>query len=69
MVLGLLTITSIPTVIGVAEGVSNRNQKKDEEEEKRRMAKFNLDVYCEAKSSKTKDVHGRRVVVRDEKVG
>ena len=68
MVIGLLTLTAIPTVTGVAEGVSQQRQVNEEKSEEKRMAKFNLDVYCEETSGKAKDLKGKRVVLRDDKV-
>ena len=68
MVIGLLTLAAIPVVTGVAEGVSHQRSALERKEDDRRMKKFYMDVYCEAKSAKTKNVHGRRVVLRDGKV-
>lgn len=68
MVIGLLTLTSIPVVTGVAEGVTHQRSAAERRADDRRMAKFYMDIYCDAKSSLTKYVHGRRVVLRDGKV-
>jgi hypothetical protein len=68
MVIGLLTLAAIPTVIGVAEGVSHQRQENEAKEDEKRMAKFNIDAYCETKSSRAKEVNGRRIVLRNEKV-
>ncbi len=74
MALAFLTlgIAAIPTTIGVAEGVSYQRQQtaqsQNTDEDEKRMAKFQLEVYCDAKSSRSKEIHGRRVVLRDDKV-
>ncbi|KAK2813846.1 hypothetical protein FQN50_000247 [Emmonsiellopsis sp. PD_5] len=68
MVLGLLTITSIPTVIGVAEGVSEQKKANKRKDDEKRMAKFYLDVFCEGDSETARQLVGKRVVLRDNKV-
>lgn len=68
MVIGLLALTSIPTVTGVAFGVSEQRKANERREDARRMVKFNIEVQCEGDTDDDRDVHGRRVVVRDEKV-
>jgi hypothetical protein len=68
MVVGLLTITAIPTVIALSEAISERNKPKDEDKEKRQMRKFNLTCYCEGKSKGKSDIHEGTIVVGDEKV-
>jgi hypothetical protein len=67
MAIGLLTLTAIPVVTGVAEGVSHQRSAAERRTDDRRMAKFYIDIYCDAKSSMTKYVHGRRIVLRDGK--
>jgi hypothetical protein len=67
MVIGLLTLTAIPVVTGVAQGLSHQRSAAERRADDRRMAKFYLDIYCDAKSSLTKYVHGRRVALRDGK--
>ena len=71
MVLGLLTIAAIPTTIGIAEGVSRRDEaKKDaQEQEVEQMRKFNLECYCESHSvGKARQIHRGRVVLSDGKM-
>jgi hypothetical protein len=68
MVVGLLILTSIPVVTGVAQGLSAQRSAAERRADDRRMAKFYIDIYCDAKSSLAKYVHGRRVVLRDGKV-
>ena len=69
MVIGLLFLTAIPTVTGVAQGVSQQRAQNAEKADEKRMAKFNLDANCETKSSRAKDIRGKRVVLRNGKVG
>jgi hypothetical protein len=68
MVIGLLTLAAIPTTIAVAEGVAEQRKKGEEDDEASRTAKFYLDVYCEANSRRTKEIHGKRAVLRGDKV-
>ncbi|KAI9877088.1 MAG: hypothetical protein M1830_004834 [Pleopsidium flavum] len=68
MVIGLLTLAAIPTTIGVAEGVSHQRRQNADAADEKRMAKFHVDVYCDAKSSRREEVHGKRLVLRDDKV-
>ena len=68
MVLGLLTIAAIPTTIGVSEGISSRNKEKDTADDEELMRKFALECYCDASSRKRGEVHGGRVVLRNEKL-
>jgi hypothetical protein len=68
MVIGLLTLAAIPVVTGVAEGVSHQRSAADRRADDRRMSKFYIDIYCDAKSSLTKYVHGRRIVLRGGKL-
>lgn len=68
MVIGLLALTSIPTVTGVAFGVSEQRKSNQRKEDARRMVKFNIDAECEGNTDDDRDVHGRRVVVRNDKV-
>jgi hypothetical protein len=66
--IGLLTLTAIPTTIGVAEGVSHQKQENAAKADENRMSEFHLNAYCENRSSRAKDVHGKRIVLRDGKV-
>ncbi|KAJ5126602.1 hypothetical protein N7448_007381 [Penicillium atrosanguineum] len=68
MVIGLLMLSSIPAVTGVAFGVSEQRKSNQRREDARRMVKFNIDAQCSGDTDDDRDVHGRRVVVRDEKV-
>ncbi|KAJ6111159.1 hypothetical protein N7486_003394 [Penicillium sp. IBT 16267x] len=66
--IGLLTLTSIPTVTGVAFGVSEQRKANQRREDARRMCKFNIDAVCSGDTDDDRDVNGRRVVVRNDKV-
>ncbi|KAI9705833.1 MAG: hypothetical protein M1836_005239 [Candelina mexicana] len=63
MVLPLLAITAIPTTIGVWQTIEEGKKAKKEAADERRMQKFNLEVYSDAK-----EVHGMKVVLRDNKL-
>lgn len=68
MVIGLLMLSSIPSVTGVAFGVSEQRKSNQRREDARRMVKFNIDAQCNGDTDDDREVHGRRVVVRNEKV-
>ncbi|KAJ5167444.1 uncharacterized protein N7482_006225 [Penicillium canariense] len=68
MVIGLLALTSIPTVTGVAFGVSEQRKSNQRKEDARRLAKFNIDVECDGETDDDRDVNGRRLVVRNDKI-
>ncbi|EON69019.1 hypothetical protein W97_08277 [Coniosporium apollinis CBS 100218] len=60
-------ITAIPVVTGVAEGVSHQNKQNAEAAElAKRMIKFHLDVFCDAKPSVRDKVHGMTVVLKND---
>lgn len=65
MVLGLLTLAAIPTTIGTAEAIKQSTRAKLEA---KRDAKFTLEVYCDANSRKRDQVHGKQIVLRNNKV-
>lgn len=68
MVIGLLILTSIPTVTGVAQAISAQKTRDERQKDEKRMKKFHIDVYCEAVSSRTKEIHEKRLVLRDDRV-
>lgn len=68
MVIGLLAITAIPTVTGVAMGVSEQRKANERKNDERRMAKFNIDVAPPPNEEPDDEVQGLRVVLRDFKV-
>ena len=62
MAYGLLTVVSIPTVTGVAKGISvEKYQKKESEDEL--LRKFRSECYCKGKGSARATVHGGTVVL------
>ena len=67
--LGLLTITAIPTTIGIAEGVSAQKKQNEEQNDEKLLRKFTLDCWCGGKGKARDAVHGGKVVLGDEKVG
>lgn len=68
MVIGLLLLTAIPTTTGVAFATSEQRKANQRREDARRMAKFHIDVECDGDTDDDRDVHGRRLVVRNDKV-
>ncbi|KIX07385.1 uncharacterized protein Z518_02038 [Rhinocladiella mackenziei CBS 650.93] len=68
MVIGFLVLTSIPTVTGVAQAISAQKTRNERQEDEKRMKKFHIDVYCEAESSRTKEIQDKRLVLRDDRV-
>lgn len=68
MVVGLLILTSIPVVTGVAQGYSAQKTAKQRAEDAKRMRKAYISVFCDAKSSKTTEVNDMFLVLRDGKV-
>lgn len=73
MVLFFPIIAAIPTVIGISEGIAEKNRAKggvssDPLIEKEQMRKFILECYCDQNSKRAKEVHGGKVVLRDGKV-
>ncbi|EXJ62227.1 hypothetical protein A1O7_02660 [Cladophialophora yegresii CBS 114405] len=67
-VVGLLILTAIPTVTGVCQAVHGQREHKQREKDARRMQKFYIDVYCEAQSSRTREIHEKRLVLKDGRV-
>jgi len=63
MVIGLLILTSIPTVTGVAQAISAQKTQEERKRDEKRMKKFHIDVYGEAQSTRTGEVHGHRLVL------
>lgn len=68
MVVGLLILTSIPVVTGVAQGYSAQKTAKQRAEDAKRMRKAYISVCCDAKSLKTDEVHDMFLVLHDGKV-
>lgn len=68
MVLGLLTIAAIPTTIGVSEGISSRNKEKESAHDEELMRKFALECFCDSTSRKRGEIHGGRIILRNDKL-
>ena len=68
MVIGLLIITAIPVVTGVAQAMSAQKTKEQREKDELRMKKFHIDVFCDAQSSRLKEIHGHRLVLKNGRV-
>jgi hypothetical protein len=68
MVIGLLALTAIPTVTGVAMGVSEQRKANERKEDARRMAKFYIDIECEGDTQEADILRGKRIVLRNDKV-
>ena len=68
MVIGLLILTAIPTVTGIGQAVHGQKEQKQRQIDARRMQKFYIDVHCEGQDSHTREVHDKRLVLRDDRV-
>lgn len=66
--IGLLALTSIPTVTGVSLASSEQRKANQRKEEARRMVKFNIVAECDGDTDDDRELNGKTVVVRDEKV-
>jgi hypothetical protein len=66
--IGLLALTSIPTVTGVSLASSEQRKANQRREEARRMVKFNIYAECDGNTDDDRELNGMTVVVRDEKV-
>ncbi|KAJ5249660.1 hypothetical protein N7489_000070 [Penicillium chrysogenum] len=66
--IGLLAITSIPTVTGVSLATSEQRKANQRKEEARRMVKFNIVAECDGDTDDDRELNGMTVVVRNEKV-
>src|ERR1700743_3225881 len=67
-VVGLLILTSIPAVTGIAQAVHAQKEHKQREKDARRMQKFYINVHCDAQSSRIREIHDGRLVLRDDHV-
>ncbi|ETN46942.1 uncharacterized protein HMPREF1541_01131 [Cyphellophora europaea CBS 101466] len=69
MVIGLMILTAIPTVTGVAQAISGQKKREEQAQEEKRMQKFHIDIICEADAPIVqKEIHGHRIVLRDDRV-
>ena len=67
-VIGLMILTAIPTVTGIGQAVYGQKEQKQREKDARRMQKFYIDVFCEAQSSRTREIHGNRLILKGNRV-
>lgn len=65
MVIGLLALTAIPTVTGVANAVS---QQQKQAQDAKLSQKCNLLCYCEARSSRASQIHGKPLWLCNDKL-
>ena len=68
MVIGLLILASIPTVTGVAQAISAQKTNEQREIDEKRMKKFYIDVSCEEQTARSNQLHGHRLVLKDDRV-
>lgn len=66
--IGLLTVTSIPVVTGVAEGVSEQKAANREAANESRMVKFHLRIRCDHSSKSSSALNGGWVTLSEGKV-
>ena len=66
--IGLLLITAIPVVTGASLSISEQKKRDAHKADAKRMLKFHIDVYCEATSSRLREIHEHRLVLKDGKV-
>lgn len=68
MVIGLLVLTSIPAVTGISLAVSQQRAYIARRLDEQRMRKFNVSVYCDSPSSRTKEIHNKMLILQNERV-
>lgn len=68
MVIGLMILTSIPTVTGVGQAYSAQKTQEERKKDEVRMKKFHIDVFCDPNSSRARDIHEKRIVLKDDRV-
>ena len=68
MVIGLLLITAIPTVTGVAQAISGQRNRDQQKKDERRMKKFHVDVHCASDDKAASALNGGRIVLKDERL-
>ncbi|KAK5198197.1 hypothetical protein LTR92_002442 [Exophiala xenobiotica] len=68
MVIGLLILTAIPTVTGVAQAISGQKTREERQKDENRMKKFHIDIHCEADNARTTGIHDKRLVLKDDRV-
>lgn len=68
MVIGLLLITAIPTVTGVAQAVSAQRNRDQQKKDERRMKKFYIDVKCAGQSAQARGLNNGRIVLKSDRL-
>ncbi|KAK5096335.1 hypothetical protein LTS08_007591 [Lithohypha guttulata] len=68
MVIGLLILTSIPTVTGVAQAVSAQKNKEQTDKDDRRMKKFHVDIRCGSESAQGAALNEGRIVLKADRL-
>lgn len=68
MVIGLLIITAIPTVTGVAQAVSAQRNRDQEKKDERRMKKFHVDLKCLGETRQAKELNNGRIVLKNDRL-
>ena len=66
MVVGLLALAAVPTTIGVSTAIGQGD--KDPDKDARRSTECNLVVNCTLDSTEARSLHGKEIVLRDNKV-
>lgn len=67
-VLGLLIVTSIPCVTGVAQAISAQKNRDQKEKDDRRMKKFHIDVKCSGDSQEARALNNGRIVLKADRL-
>lgn len=68
MVIGLLILTSIPTITGVGQAYSAQKTQEERAKDEARMKKFHIDILCDPNSPHARDIHEKRIVLKDDRV-
>lgn len=68
MVIGLLIVTAIPTVAGVAQAISAQKNRDQKEKDDRRMKKFHIDVQCASSEDAAKAINNGRIVLKADRL-
>ena len=61
-------ITAIPTVIGIAAGVSEQKKQNEKNNDDKLLRKFTLECWCEGYGKAGDALHGGEVVLGNDKV-
>lgn len=68
MVIGLMILTSIPTITGIGQAYSAQKTQEERQKDEARMKKFYVDVFCDLNSPYARDIHENRIVLKDDRV-